>query len=242
MFEQNDEENHTSEKHPGIVLAIVSMIVLGIICIFNYTPKTEKEFSTQSFYTGKTGSASNPRDMYNTLNGSSFLAANACATTCSAAYPAYRCGKRIWINTKDAPLSREEFDELKVDKTDNVSAIKPYKAGGDIVSPCKLDFYNANTIQTDDDSISIIAYVSNAPNIVLRWDNVKCWWCHIGKDNPTQHTRIIGKGGIYESIVEGMVIGRATADTTFTVYRIDEDTAKWERMPVSDWFFGEEES
>ena len=233
------KKHNENQRHPVIVVALVSIIILGGVSLYNYrVPVEDKEFSFESFYQGNRGKSINPKSIYSILTGNNILSTNACVTEFTAA-DASLCGTATWIVSsrynQSSPTSREMIDLMRVDETDITSAIRPYKYGSYIVAPCNLTFIDSNVLQ-DEENITITAYVNDETSgIVLKWQNVKCWWCHIGKNNPNQHTAVVGKGGVNELCVAGMILGQATADTTFEVLRVVDGI--YVNQSVSAWFF-----
>lgn len=210
-----------------IVLFVTIFISLGIFVIYNQPDSNSEVFSTDAFYTGTKSSDIDYKAIYDSLYVGLAPGSGQCrnemipvteyvlddgtkAETCMA-------GRFQWIVNKTISNSSE---------IGSGAQIMPYGDGDLIVSPGNLQFINSNIIQDNESTIYMEAILAN--KYVIRWDNIKSWWCHIGKDNTNKHSIVVGKGGIYSSCSAGYVIGQANADTVVSFYKLDADGNKTE--------------
>lgn len=223
------EEKHIKENQPylnsrgGFILAgaIISFLFLIILASFSYSyTAVEKQFGIKSFYTGAYGKDIDPKAQYNTIYKNTIVSANGCLNKMKQASNPMRIGSYVWIVDGQAIEDTSYFESVAVNS--NLAEIKPYKDGQKIISPSDLIFLNANTIQDKLDSINIRAQIGSS--YIIEFENVKSWWCHIGKDNPTKHTQVIGTGGIYSRCTAGYIIGEATNDTIVKLYSLDTNS------------------
>lgn len=203
--------------------AVVSFMFLAILAIMNYTPVNDKVFGTDNFYIGNYGSKVDPKEQYDLMYKNVIASAVGCFTTMTPASSPMIAGNNVWLVDGATIESLEDLKGMSVDG--DLSVIKPYKLDGQkIISPVELTFINSNVVQHNKDSISITAYAGTSH--IIEFNNIKSWWCHAGKQDPTKHTEVVGAGGINPKCVAGYVIGEATEETTVNFYEVDGDGNK----------------
>jgi hypothetical protein len=138
----------------------------------------------------------------------------------------------MWIQEGIEILDAGTIDGFAADG--DPSVIAPYMDGEKIISPAKLTFVNSNINQENTETVYIAATINN--RYLIRWDNVKSWWCHIGKSNPKKHSDVVGNKGIYSVCNAGYIIGEATSDTTVSLYSIDSN-GNTTPISVSELFY-----
>lgn len=215
----NESKELSVRNKPIFVIAILSVTVLLILIAITYKPPKYKEYSGDAFYVGQSGENVNPRELYERMSISSLIGTAGCRTEMTKADKATVCGRYTWIKNNEEIKSASDLN-VYIYNGDS-SMLRPYSNGDMIVAPAKLNFVNSNVNQESEDSIYIAATIYN--KYLIRWDNVKTWWCHIGKDDPNKHSEIIGAKGSYALCTQGYIIGEATSDTIVSLYKFDDN-------------------
>ncbi len=238
MENKNEKSYLNTRGKLALTGAIISFLVLIILGAFNYNyTKTDKQFGLKSFYTGTYGKDIDPKAQYNTIYKNTIATVNGCFTKMKQASNPMRTGEYVWIVDGQVIEDKSYFEQVAVDG--NLTEIKPYMEGQKIISPSDLIFLNANTIQDKLDSINIRVQIGS--RYIIEFENVKSWWCHIGKENPNKHTQVVGAGGIYVKCTAGYIIGEAKEDTIVKLYFLDENN-KARPCDFTEVFFTEEET
>lgn len=208
-----------------ILLGIAFVVFLGLYLMvqLNWSNANDTTFATDAFYTGNQGDPIDYKELYDALYVGLAPGSGECRTemmhadngaemengntieTCMA-------GRYQWITPKAVSSSAD---------IGTGTVIAPYNDGDVIISPGNLKFINSNIVQESVDSIYIEAILGN--KYVIRWDDVECWWCHIGKENKSKHSKVVGNNGIYATCTSGYIIGQAKASTTVSFFTIDTD-------------------
>ncbi len=221
-----------------IAISAVCIFVMIILVILDYKQPVYKEFGLDNFYVGYEGTEGDPKSAWEAINGTGVIGKNACDTVMKVpqAYeesPAKVCGRYTWLKLGDAPDKSSLSNYYSGDN----SVLKPYEQDDYIIAPARLVFRNSNVDQSlvsAEDGIYIEAYAG--AEYVIRWSNVYCWYCHIGKENVNKHTDVLGYGGSNRSTTAGYVIGVANKDTTVSLYMYNSNgnltAASW-----NDFYF-----
>ena len=203
------------------IIAIIVFTGLALLNLFDYNNSNEHIFGTDNFYKGHSGEDIDPRNFYRAVNVGVTPGHNECRNSMELAsdrgIKTTPAGWITWIG-ESSPSSIADVYAYGVEGSKCV--LKPYKQDEFIIAPGHLKFLNSNIKQTDPDSIMIEAKYGE---YVIRWENVKTWWCHIDKDNPKKHTKIVGSKGVYASCRTGYIIGQANAETKVSLFKVDAD-------------------
>lgn len=204
-----------------ISLAAASFIVLLLFAVLGYSVKNDKVFGLENYYSGIIGSEMNPREVYNTIYKNTIMTSSSCMTKMTRATHPMSVGGFTWIVDGQSIYSKEDLEAISVNG--DLTCIQPYKGSNSkkIVAPADLTFINANTVQYTDNIITIQAYLGQ--EYIIEFENIKSWWCHIGKENPTQHTEVIGYGGLQTKCTSEYIIGEAKDDTIIRLYYIKQE-------------------
>lgn len=206
-----------------IILFVGVFIGLFLLTALNWSKPNNIPFTTEGFYTGNSGDYIDYKELYESLYVGLAPGSGECRTEMSYAVTGEQmengniietcmAGKYQWI----APTSISSSSEMGTGST-----IAPYNEGDVIIAPGNLTFINSNVLQETADTVYIKAIL--AGKYIIRWDNVDCWWCHIGKENRNKHSKVVGKNGIYATCTGGYIIGQAKAGTTVSFYTIDSE-------------------
>lgn len=232
-FDENNSEKELTVKNKVVlVLAVLSFAILIILVIMDYTPPVYKEFSSDNFYVGVYGDDVDPRSTYRKMTYSDVTGSSGCRNELTRSDSATVCGRFMWIGESLEIKSAADIDSMAVNG--DTTRIQPYVDGANIVAPARIAFVNSNINQESRDSIYMAVSINN--KYILRWDNIKTWWCHIGKENPNKHTQVIGAGGEAAVVSAGYIVGQANSDTVVSLYKINDDGSTTP-VPVSELFF-----
>lgn len=197
-------------------LFIIVFLGLYLMVLFNTGRENDAVFTTDAFYQGISGSEINYKDLYNSLYVGLAPGSGECSTEMKSAedygLSPYMAGRFTWLVAKPVSTSAD---------MGTGTTIMPYEDGDYIIAPGNLKFVNSNIVQDSADFIHIEAILNDT--YVIRWDNVTSWWCHLGKEHKSKHSKVVGNGGIYSSCSQGFVIGEANAMTRVTFYKIGLD-------------------
>lgn len=223
------------ENKPLMIMATVAFFVLGVLSIIQQSPTSGKIFGDGNFYTSNIGKASNPQKEYNQAFAVNVLTGTACNTLAKTCKDIYTIRGNYWIANRDASITTAtDFDKYKV--SENSLSITPYKNGDYIISPTNLKFTNSNTtLNPSNGQRYIEATIGN--EYIIRWDDVECWWCHIGKTDNDNHTARVGYGGSPSSVISGVIIGQAKSSTKVTLRKLDDNGKPGEQVSLSVLYF-----
>lgn len=223
-----------------IGLGVLSLIVLIIFSAFEYSLGNNKVFGLENYYSGRIGSEANPKEIYNTIYKNTIMTSSSCITKMTKATRPMSVSGFTWIVDGQSIYSKEDLEAITVNG--NLTCLQPYKGNTSkkIVAPADLTFINANTMQYSEDKITIRAYLGE--DYIIEFEDIAAWWCHIGKENPTQHTEVIGCGGLQARCTSEYIIGEAKDNTTVYLYHVEQQAGKTIYVPYSfaDLFFKEE--
>lgn len=228
----DNEKELTVRNKVVLVLAVLSFAILAVLIIMDYTPPIYKEFSSDNFYVGIYGDDVDPRSTYRKMTYSDVTGSNGCRTELTRSESATVCGRFIWIGEGLEIKSAADINSMAVNG--DTTRIQPYPDDANIVAPARVAFVNSNINQESRDSIYMAVNINN--KYILRWDNIKTWWCHIGKENPNKHTQVVGAGGEAAVVSAGYIIGQANSNTVVSLYKINDDGSTTP-VPVSELFF-----
>lgn len=232
QLSDKQEKQLTVKNKCVLTIAVLSAFLLVILVILEYKPPRYKEFSSDNFYVGNYGEEVDPKDAYSKMTFSDVVGTGSCRTEMTKSKDSRVCGRCTWVGEGIDIKTVDDINSFAVNG--DVSMIQPYTDGAYIVAPARLTFVNSNVSQESADTIYISATINN--KYLIRWDNVKSWWCHIGKDNPKKHTDVVGARGLYSICTQGYIIGQANSDTTVTLYKLNEDGSTTP-VPFSELFF-----
>lgn len=217
-------ERFKSTKRSTLMVAgaTLSFLFLALLSALNMSVSTDKVFGVNNFYQGSKGSPIDPKAQYNEMYNNIQFNANKCSTQMKLSSNAKPVGSYYWF--VEGQSVKDESELRAIAEDDEMTKLKPFSSDGQlIVAPGDIEFVNANTEQNSKDSIDISFNIGTKH--VMEFRNVKSWWCHIGKEDPTMHTDRVGAGGIGASCAGGYIIGEAKADTTVYLYELDSNGA-----------------
>lgn len=211
--------------------ASLVFFILVIIVLMDYTPPTFHEFSGDNFYESHAGDPVDPREMYEKMAVGLMPGSGNCRTEMRKADQAQlrQAGNVIWF----APSEVESYSDISKYQVGDDSTLQPYADGDVIISPGHLKFVNSNIHQESAEYITIEATIGD---ILIRWEDVECWWCHEGKVNPNKHSTVVGAGGLASQCTGGYVIGIAKSSTLVKCYRVDVDSGSTSELSFSELF------
>lgn len=223
-------------KRNRLKIVLVMLMCLGSLAVLlvGYTEPNDSVFAVDAFYEGTKAGSIDYKAMYDSWYVGLAPGSGACKAEMEVAVSGadMENGSKIelcmapsavWI----APHIISSNDEMGA----NQSVITPYEEGDVIISPGHLKFLNQNLTLNENSEPYIEAVLNDTYKI--RWDNISCWWCHVGKDNKNRHTKRIGKGGAYSECMQGYIIGEAKAETSVSFYRVDVN-GDWVDTTVGD--------
>lgn len=205
-----------------IMLIVAGCLLLFLISVSSYSNARDVPFATDAFYQGTQLGNIDYKSLYDSWYVGLAPGSGSCKTEMEKAVSdmPMENGNVIelcmtpnaqWI----APHVVSSNGEIGADQ----HTIMPYEDEDVIISPGTLVFLNQNISLNENSEPYIEAILNNSYKI--RWDNISCWWCHVGKENKTKHTRCIGKGGSYSQCTQGYIIGEAKADTAVSFFKLD---------------------
>ena len=223
------------ENKPLMIIATAAFFILGVLAVIQQSPTSGKIFGDGNFYTSNVGVKSNPKETYNKVFANNVLAGTACNTIAKTCEDLYTVQGNYWIVNRDSGITNvSDFDKYKV--SENSLSITPYKNGDYIISPTNLKFTNSNTTLNPSNGQRYIEATIGS-EYIIRWDDVECWWCHIGKTDNDSHTARVGYGGSPSSVISGIVIGQAKSSTKVTLRKLDENGNPGEQVSLSVLYF-----
>lgn len=223
-------------------LVAVTVLVFGLLIflvLFDYNAPTTHVFNPNGFYVGNDTGEVDPRVIYTQIHQGLAPGSGSCWSNMRKAdeprndseqnVRLQMAGNYVWI----APTNVSGYSDIETFESDEGGTLKPYNDGDIIISPSNLKFVNSNKRQNSADTVYIEAVVGG---YLIRWENVACWWCHEGRENPTKHTDTYGKGGSFATCIAGYVVGIATADTTVKLFEINDDGSTGSQVKFSELF------
>ena len=178
---------------------------------------------------------SDPKALYNSVFASKVLNGTACNTITKAYNEATQVNGRIWLTSRDLGIKSAD-DFVNYETSGGSLSISPYKDGDYIISPATLNFLNSNTMLNPSNGQRYIE-AQIGTSYVIRWDDIECWWCHIGKDDNDSHTVRVGYGGKPSKVVAGIIIGAAKSTTKVSVYKLNDNGEIGEQVSVGSLYF-----
>ena len=221
-----------------ISLALISVVALAFLVITSQTPNVEKTFSNESFYSGQVGEIKDGKTIYELNKDTIMLTDSYCNTS-------------MWFVDKPQSVLDSGCYWISANKEIDAKYIRGLTTQGDvtgiytsedqfIVAPCDLYYTNTNVTVGANDTcyIQAIAHASNG-HYRLTWNNIYCWWCHIGKDTVNRHDKVYGAGQTqWSTAAKGFIIGQAQpGSTTVRVeYRKDTSSTVWEPSSLAEFY------
>ena len=220
-----------------LIWVFIGFIVLGIYAAMNSsTVDDTKTFSPESFYAGETHDEIDPREQYGIFSSGKLSSAQ-CNSTMVKGSNIHKCNSNVVWLVDDSTITTDAdvADKIVNSCTDPASFFySPYKDGDMILAPATLVFMNSNVEQTSINEIDIIA--SMGTDYQITFYNVKCWWCHIGKDDVKTHSTVYGNKGSYSTCSAGNVIGQATANTSVQIKKLNTTTGVYEPYDLAAYY------
>lgn len=211
-------DNNISSNKIVFTVAILGFAALVVLTYITYKPSEYKEFSPTSFYVGNAADSVDPKKLRDKMSIGTKLGDAECRSEMRKPTYGIMCNRYSWLRSvSEEGLKTEEPDRGFL----AVHMMKPYTDGDEIVAPTNLRFINTNNSLSVQGQIYIEAYTVG--NYIIRWDNIKCWWCHEGKSEPMKHSVKMGIGGKFSTCYGNWVIGIAKEDTIVTIYKEDEN-------------------
>lgn len=206
-----------------VALATCSFLFLGLLVLVTYVPNVQKNFGVENFYSGSFGEDTDPKVMYSATYRNVIAEDKMCLVSMTKSEKVTMAGRYIWIAESKTVDTKKKIKALATDES--MTVLKPFtKNGQNIVAPAQLTFINSNVLQYSDNSISIVAYIGT--DYVIEFENVKTWWCHIGKSDPVHHTEVVGISGMSPKCSEGYIIGQAKKETLVKLYKVGSDESR----------------
>lgn len=223
-----------------IAISVMAVLMLAYVGYKNF--HIQKDFTVLtpgSFYRGdESGGNMNPKEYYQQLIGVAFAEDDeeSCKPEIVASTKLLKVdsvgGKYLPLEYVGEEVSSSSTpDELAAFIGGDCSSI--IEDGAVLVCPVNPaptllgDFLNSNmknsSIATGVSTTNIEIALSDT--MLLRYENVKCWWCHNYDPSIVSHDKVVGHNSDYEDISVGDVVGTANADTKICLYRIPEDIA-----------------
>lgn len=196
---------------------------LLIVAMLNYNEQPDKSFSLENFYQGNVGERDDPKKIYDSMNSGkvdTIASCNRTPTSMKVDELMELPNSRYWIKS-----GVESFTELPEDiyvtseDGEKKKYIKPFSDGDKIIAPERVTFLNSN--KTSGYSETYMMEFQGSDNFIVVLEDIKSWWCHIGKEEQRVHTETIGYGGAVGAIMSsGYILGEAKANTIVHVYKV----------------------
>lgn len=227
MDEREDNSKKRDTGRTKSLLSVTTLVFVGCLAAYNYTPPINKTFSPTYYYNGQYHQdASDPKTTYAIMQGIgiSSSSTNGCTAetmvkyTNSYTFPGTSGG--IWMTTEDPGTMSE--DELRLEyaiDVDNPDHLYLWKDAEDkrIISPFQ-SFYFVNFNGKGSSNTAIKISASSSEEYVVSFYNVKNWFCHLNATTTavthTIDTRTTCSG---EQIGGPYVLGMATENTYVVV-------------------------
>lgn len=212
------------------VIAVFSIAALIIIIATEYTADIDKSFSVEAYYRGNISSDTiDPKTLYEQYTAAALDNETLCNTQTWTGKARRTSSDAIWVAETSEDITDDYIKECLQD-----GYLAPFKEGDLILAPGAFTFTNTNT----DSSGATIDIKGTCGKYTFVFENVSCWWCHIGKEWTGKHSIRIGCGtGLFEKVSAGTVIGEAKASTKLYIYK-ESDGVDEELEDPSTYFIG----
>lgn len=214
--------------------SIVCAVVLLLIWVLGFPENNDTDFSPNSFYVGDATGVVDPKVLYDNYYKSVLSELSCRSAMFNGDNPIRLSTNMFWIIDDDKRLTDDSSADNAVSLLGDKNAegfYTPYEAGDYIIAPTNITYLNSNIKSDMPGRTDIVVMCGRQYKLVF--EDVECWWCHIGISDSSQHTTIYGKGGKYSTANAGRVLGQAKSSTRVKMYKQNGDS--WDEFDFADY-------
>lgn len=200
----------------------IAVIALALLAFTRYSlPLNPNDITPDSFYRGsKEVQKIDPKSYYRSLMGLDEIEGD----TEKNCKPVIKYSDKDNVQLGPDSIVFTENVNITSESILSSSSFSGFNDGDVLLAPKNSGvFKNTNILRTtlDDTQVQSIE-IKYGTAVVLRFYDVKCWWCHNHNPSVTEHTTVIGANTNYESCAIGQIIGKANPTTKVELWVVSD--------------------